>query len=121
MAWLASLRIGLTSWRTVQLLFSSCLTRIGALDRDAQKPCVTLPARFVYACAVLMRPMGMPVPMVAMEASKAMGGVLMPRGAQTVVTGHRIGYYRPYEMCRITPVKRSGGDGHHDASGQRLD
>jgi len=39
MAWLASVRIGLTSWRAVPLLFSSCLTRIGALDRDAQQPC----------------------------------------------------------------------------------
>ena len=35
---MASLRIGFTSWRTVPLLFSSCLALIGALDRDAQKP-----------------------------------------------------------------------------------
>src|SRR5215831_21354722 len=39
---------------------------------------VTLPARFVSACAVPMRPMGMPLPIVAMEASKDIGGVLMP-------------------------------------------
>jgi len=38
MAWLASVRIGLTSWRTVPLPFSSCFTLVGALDRDAQKP-----------------------------------------------------------------------------------
>ena len=35
---IASVRIGFTSWRTVPLLFSSCLALIGALDRDAQKP-----------------------------------------------------------------------------------
>ena len=45
MAWLTSVRIGLTSWRTVPLLFSSCLTLIGALDRDVQKP-------FCYASSV---------------------------------------------------------------------
>src|SRR5467141_2287904 len=38
MACLASLRIGFTSWRTMPLLFSSCLALIGALDRDAQQP-----------------------------------------------------------------------------------
>jgi hypothetical protein len=30
--------IGFTSWRTVPPLFSSCLARIGAPDRDAQQP-----------------------------------------------------------------------------------
>jgi hypothetical protein len=38
MTWLASLRIDFTSWRTVPLLFSSCLALISALDRDAQQP-----------------------------------------------------------------------------------
>ena len=38
MKWIASVRIGFTSWRTVPLLFSSCLALIGALERDAQKP-----------------------------------------------------------------------------------
>jgi hypothetical protein len=38
LAWLARVRIGFTSWRTVPLLFSSCLARRGALDRDAQEP-----------------------------------------------------------------------------------
>src|SRR5262249_4745188 len=38
MEWMASLRIGFTSWRTVPLLFSSCLALIGALERAAQKP-----------------------------------------------------------------------------------
>jgi len=38
MAWLASVRLGFTFWRTVPRLFSSCRAFSGALDRDAQKP-----------------------------------------------------------------------------------
>jgi len=59
-----------------------------------------------------MRPMDMPLPMVAMETSKDMGGVLMPHGAQTVVTGYRIGYYRPlgdvsHHACKALMRRRS--------------
>src|SRR5262245_27503438 len=39
MAWHACVRIGFTSWRTVPVLFSSCLALRGALDREAQQPC----------------------------------------------------------------------------------
>src|SRR5262245_6494073 len=48
MAWHASVRIDFTSWRTVPLLFSSCLALRGALDREAQKPCcyASFTARF---------------------------------------------------------------------------
>jgi hypothetical protein len=39
MAWMASVRSGFTSRRTVPLRFSSCLVLIGALDKDAHQPC----------------------------------------------------------------------------------
>jgi hypothetical protein len=39
MVWMAGLRIGFTSRRTVPLRFSSCLVLIGALDKDAHQPC----------------------------------------------------------------------------------
>jgi hypothetical protein len=63
MAWMASLCIGFTSRRTVPLLFSSCLVRIGALDRDAHQPCcdasvagcVHSGAAVVYMCPPTQR------------------------------------------------------------------